>query len=128
MNARKAGTAETQGEQDTVAESWDKLAAQLERLHQDLSNLKGAAADLAKAGSAEGRERILAEIEELAGRVSGLSEELETRGHRAAKRAGEQIGSLGRELEDAINRNPLAAVLIAVGMGFLIGKAMRGRN
>ncbi|MEJ8572652.1 hypothetical protein [Microbaculum marinum] len=113
---------------DDVSESFDRLMDQLGRLRDDLSEIQGAAKDLAKAGATEGRDRLQSEIEEMTRRIAELSSELEARGHNAARKAGAKASELSGELESTINRNPLAAVLIAVGLGFLIGMASRGRS
>lgn len=127
MNARKAGSSGAGGEA-SVEESWEKLSERLARIREDLAELNTATADLARAGAAEGRARVHAEIDELTKRIGALAEEVGARGQGTARFAGEQVGALGRELEDAINRNPIAAALIAVGLGFLIGMASRGRS
>jgi len=111
-----------------VSESIERLMDQLGKLREDFSEIQGAAKDLARAGAAEGRDRIQSEIDEMTQRISELSSELEARGHSAARAAGQKASALSGELESSINRNPIAAVLIAVGLGFLIGMATRSRN
>ena len=126
MSATKASSKASSS--DTVSDSFDRLMDQLGKLRDDLSEIQGAAKDLAKAGTSEGRDRIQSEIEEMTRRISELSSDLEARGHSAARKAGETASALSGELENSINRNPLAAVMIAVGLGFLIGMMTRGRN
>jgi len=118
----------TSSKSDDVSDSFDRLMDQLGKLRTDLSDIQGAAKDLAKAGASEGRDRLQAEIDEMTRRISELSSDLEARGQNAARKAGETASALSGEFESSINRNPIAAVLIAVGLGFLIGMATRGRN
>jgi ElaB/YqjD/DUF883 family membrane-anchored ribosome-binding protein len=125
MNATKTSS---KSDADTLSDNWERLTDQLAQLRDDLSGLNTAASDLAKAGAAEGRERIQSEIDDLVKQASTLSAELEARGRSAAKQAGEQATAYGREIERSINRNPIAAVLIALGFGFLIGMLSRSRS
>jgi ElaB/YqjD/DUF883 family membrane-anchored ribosome-binding protein len=128
MSAQKASTADKSASSESVTENWERLTDRIEQLRKDLSEINTAAGDLAKAGANEGRDRLLSELDELSGRVSALAEEVGTRGRDTARRAGEKASALSGDLEDTINRNPIAAVLIAVGLGFLIGMATRSRN
>jgi ElaB/YqjD/DUF883 family membrane-anchored ribosome-binding protein len=41
--------------------------------------------------------------------------------NRQLSRAQDKMVETAREAEDALRRNPLAAVAIAVGLGFLVG-------
>lgn len=109
----------------STSESWDTLTEQLAQLRKDLGNVNAAAADLAKAGAQEGREKVLSEIEALTQQAGSIAEDLSARGHDAGRKAAETAGALGHELEGAVNRNPLAALLIAAGLGLLIGLATR---
>jgi|GEM_PF-2356850 len=128
MSASKSGSSAKDADNDSVSENWEKLTDRLERLRADLSDINSAAGDLARSGVAEGRERILDEVDDLQRRVSDLASDLDARGRRTARQAGEKAGAMSQELESTINRNPIAAVLIAVGLGFLIGMASRSRS
>lgn len=128
MSAQKASAGSKSASSESVAENWDRLTDRLARLREDLSEINSAAGDLARAGAGEGRDRILNEIDELSRRVNTLAEDLSARGHDSVRHAGERASAIGHELGSTINRNPLTAVLIAVGLGFLIGMASRGRN
>jgi ElaB/YqjD/DUF883 family membrane-anchored ribosome-binding protein len=128
MAAHKKSTAEKSGNDESVSENWDRLTERLERLREDLSEINAAAGDLARSGVVEGRDRILSEVEDLQQRITDLTSELDARGRRTARQAGEKASALSNELEGTINRNPIAAVLIAAGLGFVIGMASRGRG
>jgi ElaB/YqjD/DUF883 family membrane-anchored ribosome-binding protein len=128
MASSKASSATKQANDDSVSENWEKLTDRLERLREDLSEINSAAGDLARSGVSEGRDRIQSEIEDMQKRIADLTADLESRGRGAARQAGEKASALGQELEGTINRNPIAAILIAVGLGFVIGMASRGRQ
>jgi ElaB/YqjD/DUF883 family membrane-anchored ribosome-binding protein len=57
---------------------------------------------------------IRADVEALTSTVANVA-------NRQLSRAQDKIVETAREAEDALRRNPLAAVAIAVGLGFLFG-------
>lgn len=128
MNARKGSTAAKSIGEESVTESWDRLTERLDQLRTDLSELNTAARDFAKAGVAEGQDRVQSEIEELAARAAAIRDQLDAGGRRMAHDASEQAGVYARELEAAINRNPITSILVALGVGFVIGISSRGRR
>lgn len=128
MSARKSSTAARAAAEDSVSDSWDRLTDRLDQLRNDLSDLSAAARDFARAGVAEGQDRVQSEIEELAARAAAIRDELNASGHRIARQAGEQAGHYARELESTINRNPITAMLVALGIGFVISMSSRGRH
>ncbi len=128
MAASNASSASKHANDESVSENWDKLTDRLERLRKDLSEINSAAGDLARSGVSEGRDRIQSEIEDMQARIADLTSDLEARGRRTARQAGEKASALSNELEGTINRNPFASVLIAAGLGFVIGMASRGRG
>lgn len=128
MNARKSSTAAKSAGEESVSESWERLTDRLNQLRTDLSELNAAARDFAKAGVSEGQDRVQSEIEDLAARAAAIRDELNASGYRLAQGAGEQAGYYTRELEATINRNPITALLVALGVGFVIGMSSRGRH
>jgi ElaB/YqjD/DUF883 family membrane-anchored ribosome-binding protein len=128
MNARKTESASKSQQSESVSESWDQLSEHLEKLREDISGLNAAVSNLARAGVSEGRERAAAQLDDLARRTAEMGEEIQARGRRAAMDARHQAGTMSRDLENAINRNPITAMLIALGLGFIIGMSSRGRN
>lgn len=128
MNARKTESAGKTQQGESVSESWDQLSEHLDKLREDIAGLNAAVSNLARAGVSEGRDRVAAQLDDLSRRTAELGEEMQARGRRAADDARHQAGTLSRELEEAINRNPLTAMLIALGLGFIIGMSSRGRN
>lgn len=128
MNARKSSTAAKSAGEESVSESWERLTDRLNQLRTDLSELNAAARDFAKAGVSEGQDRVQSEIDDLAARAAAIRDELNASGYRLAQGAGEQAGYYTRELEATINRNPITALLVALGVGFVIGMSSRGRH
>ncbi len=125
MSAQKTSTAENA---DSASKNWERLTDRVEQLRKDFAEVSNVASDLARAGASEGRDHILSEIDEMAQRLKSLAAEVDARGSAAARRAGAQASALGQEIENTINRNPLASVLVALGLGFVIGMASRGRR
>ena len=125
MSAQKTSTAESK---ESVSENWERLTDRLEQLRKDFAEINSAAGDLAKAGASEGRDRLLGEIDDMSQRLKSLAAEMDARGRDTVRRAGEQATLLGSEIEGTINRNPMTSVLVALGLGFVIGMASRGRR
>jgi ElaB/YqjD/DUF883 family membrane-anchored ribosome-binding protein len=128
MSTRKTTSQAKAQKSESVSESWDELAEHLDRLRNDITAINTSVSNLAKAGVSEGRERVVEQLDELAQRTNELGEEITARGRRAARQAGDQASAVTRDLEDAINRNPLTAMLVALGLGFIIGMTSRGRG
>jgi ElaB/YqjD/DUF883 family membrane-anchored ribosome-binding protein len=59
--------------------------------------------------------------EELRERGQELREELGRLGHQAKEAAYEQVEQRSRQLEEMIEEQPLRSVLIAAGIGFVLG-------
>lgn len=88
----------------------EQLKRDIEALRADVANLAETLKDIVE------RERasIRAQIHAAADKVSAQGEQL-------AHAAGEQISATTRQLEASIVRNPIQAILIALGLGFAIG-------
>jgi len=76
------------------------LAAQIRRLREDLDRLL--------------RDRVTPGFEDAAARMEDT-----------AKRVRAAAGEGSEALADAVRRNPIAAVLVAAAVGFLLGRATR---
>lgn len=73
-----------------------------------------------------------ADTRELAAEIEALRNDLQSLGNTVTRLANKQIGRVqdvasekAQEAEEAIRRNPLTAVAIAVGLGFLFGLITR---
>lgn len=107
VNAPRAATAEREREADT-------LSAQVEALKNDVSALTATLAELVKSSAREGR-----------GKVEQKADEYYREGRRQAEAVLAEARAMEQEFEEQIGRNPLTAVLIALGLGFLIGLMSR---
>ncbi|MGQ7794198.1 DUF883 family protein [Faunimonas sp. B44] len=90
------------------------LSAQLDILKEDVATLTATLTELAKSGAREGRAR-----------VEQTAEDYYREGRRQADAVLAEARALGEEVEGQIGRNPITAVLIALGLGFLIGLMSR---
>lgn len=107
--AAGADTAESAAERDAAA-----LAAQIETLKADLAAISATLADLVKATASEGRAKI-----------ERTAEHYIQTGKQQADAAIDEARAYGEALEGQITRNPFSAVLVALGLGFLIGLMSR---
>lgn len=57
--------------------------------------------------------------------VSAVADSLESSGRYLQE---EGIKDIAEDVTNIIRRNPIPALLVAIGAGFLIGRAMKGRN
>jgi ElaB/YqjD/DUF883 family membrane-anchored ribosome-binding protein len=111
----------------STGESWEALTERVERLGHDLSDVTDAAATLVKAGASEGQEKFRETIDEFTRRSGELRRQGIARARQAARKIGEQANSLTRDLEDTIDRHPLASLAVALGVGFIVGLTARRR-
>ncbi|SEP61408.1 hypothetical protein SAMN05216548_10192 [Faunimonas pinastri] len=98
-----SGMAAQAGADDETQRKAEGLDSQISSLKSEIASLSSAFADFIKVGAREGRETLSRQTEYYVGEARALEEELETQ----------------------ISRNPLTAVLIALGLGFLIGLLAR---
>jgi ElaB/YqjD/DUF883 family membrane-anchored ribosome-binding protein len=92
----------------------ETLQAQVEALKADLAGIRDTLAGLLSAGLAEGRESL-----------RGRAEEMKRHGQEQAEMVMESAVAYGEALEEKIVRNPFAAVLAALGLGYLVGLMTR---
>jgi ElaB/YqjD/DUF883 family membrane-anchored ribosome-binding protein len=111
--AKEPVTGASGGKSRTEAQS-EELVAQIEALRKDVATISTTLANLVRTGAEEGRDR-------LSRQANYYMEE----GRRQADEAMAQARAMGEELESQIGRNPLTSVLIALGLGFLIGVISR---
>ncbi|MCX2723935.1 DUF883 family protein [Roseibium salinum] len=106
-------------------ENWDQVTEQLQKLREDIGNVSSALQGLARAGVTEGQDRAMAQMDGFLRHTREMTDELTDQGKRAARKASDTANSAAREAEDAIHRNPLTALAVALGLGFLIGLISR---
>jgi len=112
--AKKAAKSAAAGASSEVARDLDAVSEQFEVLRRDVAALVEMLGDLAGSTARGGRKT-----------VERTADEYMRMGRQRADEAVSQARALEEELEAKITRNPLTAVLIALGLGFLIGMMSR---
>lgn len=97
-----------------TARGIEELQAQMKALKDDLAAIRSTLTGVAGASMREGR----AKAEETAERYKRM-------GMEQADLAMEGARAYGEALEGQITRNPFSAVLVALGLGFLVGLMSR---
>ena len=92
------------------------LKEDLARLRADIQALKEHLASLGDRKATEAREAATARLETLRAELDRLAEELGTRGREAR-----------RTLEEKVREQPLASLLAAFGLGFLLSRLLERR-
>jgi ElaB/YqjD/DUF883 family membrane-anchored ribosome-binding protein len=113
--SRAPGTRTSQAaERPALEQDMEALTAQVEALKADLSGIAATLADLVKTGAREGKATF-----------SRTAEHYMNESRRQADAALDEARAYGEALEGQIARNPFSAVLVALGLGFLIGLMSR---
>jgi ElaB/YqjD/DUF883 family membrane-anchored ribosome-binding protein len=102
------------GGQSETARGAEELQEQIESLKADLAAISTTLSDLVRSGVREGRTR-----------VERKASEYKRQGMEQADAALEEARAYGDALEGKIVENPFAAVLVALGLGFLVGLMSR---
>lgn len=92
----------------------DELQAQLEKAQSDIATLAQMTGQKLASGVGEVEQRVEEHIESLSEEAQAMVE--------AARNQGQQVRELA---EDQIKQNPLAALAVAVGAGFLLAHLLR---
>ncbi len=100
--------------QSDVAHDAEALQAQIEALKGDIAAISLTLADLVKSGVREGRAK-----------AEQKADHYRRQGMEQAEAALEGARAYGEALEGQIERNPFSALLVALGLGFLIGLMSR---
>ena len=92
----------------------DELKAQLDATRRDMEVLAAMVRDRASAKALSARDEVLGKVDELSEEARAMIGAAQLEGLRLAD-----------EASDTVRRNPLAAVGIAFGLGWLFGKMFR---
>jgi len=111
-SAAKSAAAEVGGSE--ARRDLDAVSEQFEVLRRDVAGLVEMLGDLAGSTARGGRKT-----------VERTADEYMRMGRQTADEAVSQARALEEELEAKIGRNPLTAVFLALGLGFLIGMMSR---
>jgi ElaB/YqjD/DUF883 family membrane-anchored ribosome-binding protein len=118
------------GAEDTLKNLVDK--ATYERLEKDLAKMKNEVSALAdqlsdalRSYGGEARKQARRGFSQARDNVDAVLSDVSDRGGAAIEAAQEAAASLEETLEEAIQQRPIAAVGLAIGLGFLIGVTWR---
>lgn len=107
---------QTKAAEEAAKKTTDDIARDLEALRGDLSRLT----DSVRAILGEEAESVRSQLHERADHMARKG-----RAYRDA--AVDELNTYEREAEAAIHRNPFTAVLVALGLGLVLGIITRGR-
>ena len=94
--------------------SYQALEAELAKLRDDVSSLAGTVRDVAS-------EEVQATVDAIRDRLDKAAAEARKAGRRAKAGAHDAADAI----EDAIEEHPFTSVLIALGLGFILGAFLR---
>ena len=101
-------TAGSTGKRSAASE--ESLEAQVETLKAELASVSATLSDLLKSGVRQGRAK-----------AERTAEQYLRQGQEQADAAMDSAREYGEALEGQITKNPFTAVLIALGLGYLVG-------
>ena len=105
-------TGGAQGRRSAAGE--ESLEAQVETLKAELANVSATLSELVKSGVRQGRAK-----------AEHTAEQYLRQGQKQADAAIDSARAYGEALEGQITKNPFTAVLVALGLGYLVGLMSR---
>jgi ElaB/YqjD/DUF883 family membrane-anchored ribosome-binding protein len=105
--------------------TYDRLQKDLAAVKNDISALADQISDVIDAFKGDARKQAKKTYKQARSNVDSMVSDIGQRGNDALEAAQDYAGTLEESLEDAITQRPLAAVGLAVGLGFLIGVTWR---
>jgi ElaB/YqjD/DUF883 family membrane-anchored ribosome-binding protein len=115
MASEQAGRHSAKGNAESaIGRDSEALQEQIEALKGDLAAISATLADLVKDGVREGRAR-----------AERTAEDYLKQGREQADAAIDSARAYGEQLEGQITKNPFTAVLVALGLGYLVGLMSR---
>lgn len=105
-----------------LEEASQDFAADVAALRDDIAKLTASVSALVHAEASATTDTVLSAVEQARQKLS--KSELS----KSAAAAQDRVGAVGSDLEAAIERNPLTAVLVALVAGLLIGILSRTRK
>lgn len=102
-----------------------RLQKDLDAVKNDISALADQISDVIEAFKGDARKQAKRTYKQARSNVDSMMSDASKRGSEALDMAQDYAGTLEESLEDAITQRPLAAVGLAVGLGFLIGVTWR---
>lgn len=105
--------------------TYERLQKDVDAVKNDISALADQISDVLEAFKGDARKQAKRTYKQARANVDSVMSDVGKRGSDALDAAQEYAGTLEESLEDAITQRPLAAVGLAVGLGFLIGVTWR---
>lgn len=109
----------------TDKSTYERLQKDVDAVKNDISALADQISDVLEALKGDARKQARRAYKQARADVDSVLSDVGKRGSEALDAAQDYAGSLEESLEDAITQRPLAAVGLAVGLGFLIGVTWR---
>ena len=106
-------------------ENYEQLQKDLRAVKEDLSHLAGQVSDAVNGLGSNARRQARSGYKQARGAMDSAMDEAGRQGSAAMDAAQDVAETIGETLEDAIMQRPIAAVGIALGLGFLIGVTWR---
>lgn len=105
--------------------NYDRLQKDVDAVRNDISALSDQLTDAINSLTGEARKQARRTYKTAASNVDAAVSDFSKYGNEAFEAAQDYASTLEESLEDAITQRPLAAVGLAVGLGFLIGVTWR---
>jgi len=105
--------------------TYERLQKDVAAVKNDISALADQISDVLEAFKGDARKQAKRTYKQARANVDSVMSDVGQRGSDALDAAQNYAGTLEESLEDAITQRPLAAVGLAVGLGFLIGVTWR---
>ena len=119
----------TDGESEmrTMADkaTYDRLEKDIEAVKNDMSALGEQITEALNAFAGSARKEARRGYKRARANVDSVMSDMNERGNAALEAAQDAAATLEDTLEDAIHQRPIAAIGLAVGLGFLIGVTWR---
>jgi hypothetical protein len=109
------GKGGTQAATDKTKEATSGVAGAVKEKVEDMA-----------AGASQLAGKVKDSAEEWASSVGGAAVQAKDKAQEVAAAAAEKVGEVGQDVTDLIRRYPLPALLVGIGVGFLLAHLLRG--
>ena len=110
---------------DVAAQVKDRVVNLKRSAEQKVDETRGAAAEALQSTANSLRSGGQSSGEAIAGLASQAAEEIESTAQYVREH---DMGSMMKDLDEVIRRSPMPSLCAAIGFGFLLGAALRGRS
>jgi ElaB/YqjD/DUF883 family membrane-anchored ribosome-binding protein len=105
--------------------NYDRLQKDVDAVKNDISSLADQITDALNGLAGTAQKQARRGYKQARSNVDSVVSDLGKHGNAALEQAQDAAATLGDSLEDAVQQRPLAAVGLALGLGFLIGVTWR---